>query len=75
MKKRDELLDLNSCLNKATSEELIFVLLGRDIAAPATVLFWARERVRLGKNKVTDPQIAEAVEWAIKVAKAQREIN
>ena len=64
MIKRDELADLNSCLNKAQENELLFVLLGRDCAAPAAVRAWIAERIRLGKNKPDDPQIKEAAAWA-----------
>lgn len=63
MRKRDELSDPRSCLNRATENEWCFVLLGRDRAAPAAVLAWIDERVRLGKNKLNDPQIREAQEW------------
>ncbi len=63
MRKRDELTDPNSCLNKARDDEFLFVLLGRDKAAPAAVRAWIVERIRLGKNKWTDPQIVEAQAW------------
>lgn len=61
MIKRDELKDPESCLNRAQMNEYMFVLLGRDEAAPATIRAWVRERVRLGKNEWTDPQISEAL--------------
>ena len=64
MRKCDELNDPTSCLNRAQPMERLFVLLARDAAAPATVKFWANERVRLGKNFITDPQIMEALECA-----------
>lgn len=60
MRKRDELADPNSCMSKAKDDELTFVLLERDMAAPATIRFWISERIRLGKNKPDDPQIVEA---------------
>lgn len=37
MRKRDELTDPNSCMNKASDDEWTFVLLGRDAAAPGAV--------------------------------------
>lgn len=70
MQKIAELHNADSCLNKANSDELIFVLLGRDIAAPETIRFWAAERVRLGKNHPADRQIQEAVACAAKMEAA-----
>jgi hypothetical protein len=64
MRKKNELLDPKSCFCKADRDEMIFVLLGRDAAAPATIRFWAQERVRLGKNQIDDPQITEAMQAA-----------
>jgi len=48
MKKRDELADPKSCLNRAGENEQLFVLRERDPAFPATVEFWSRERQKLG---------------------------
>ncbi len=63
MRKCDELTTPNSCLNKARNTEWLFVLLGRDAAAPAAVNAWIEERIRLGKNKPDDEQIIEARRW------------
>jgi hypothetical protein len=63
MRKRDELTDPASCMSRARDDEWTFVLLGRDPAAPAAVRAWVEERVRLGKNRREDPQIAEALRW------------
>lgn len=63
MLKRYELTDPKSCLNKASDEENLFVLLGRDPAAPAAIRAWIAERIRLGKNAPGDGQILEAAEW------------
>ncbi len=60
MRKCDELTNPNSCMSRARDEEWLFVLLARDAAAPETIRFWANERIRLGKNTATDPQIVEA---------------
>lgn len=60
MLKRDEMLEVESCWNKAKPNERVFVLLARDVAAPETIRFWAHHRVALGKNKPDDPQIVEA---------------
>ena len=54
----------NSCWNKAKEDELIFVLLGRDIASSAAIMTWCQERIRLGKNKPGDSQITEAINCA-----------
>lgn len=60
MIKREELTDPNSCMSRALDNEMTFVLLARDVAAPATIRFWIAERIRLGKNKAGDPQMEEA---------------
>jgi hypothetical protein len=64
MKKYVEIRNTSSCLNRAGLDELIFVLLSRDAAAPATIRFWCAERMRLGKNKSDDLQIIEALATA-----------
>ena len=64
MIKRKELSDPSSCLSKARDDESLFVLLGRDVAAPAAIRAWIGERLRLGKNKKDDPQIVEAEQMA-----------
>ena len=61
MRKRNEIADPTSCLNRAAGHEWLFVLRGRDAAAPAAIRAWAAERIRLGKNKPGDPQICEAM--------------
>jgi hypothetical protein len=67
MKKTDELHHPQSCLNRAHDDEWLFVLLGRDAAAPDTVRFWATRRLEMGKNTIEDPQITEALAWADRV--------
>lgn len=64
MLKRDELSDPNSCMNRAKDDELTFVLLGRDAAAPIAIRAWCLERIRLGKNEPGDEQIQEAMQCA-----------
>ena len=64
MRKRDELSDPNSCMNRAKELEWTFVLLGRDKAAPVAIRVWVTERVRLGKNSIGDAQIQEALTCA-----------
>lgn len=70
MIKRDELTDPRSCMSRARDDEYTFVLLERDDAAPATIRFWANERIRLGKNVATDPQIVEAFAAAARMEAA-----
>ncbi len=60
MIKREELIDPSSCLNRARDDEMMFVLLGRDAAAPVAIRAWIKERIRLGKNNWSDNQITEA---------------
>ena len=47
-------------MSRARDDEMSFVLLGRDVAAPAAIRAWIIERIRLGKNMPDDPQILEA---------------
>ncbi len=70
MIKSQELTDPASCMSRDRNDEMTFVLLGRDAAAPAAIRAWIRERIRLGKNKPGDEQIKDA--WVcIKVMEQQ----
>lgn len=60
MLKINETVDVSSCWNRARDFEMLFVLLARDAAAPVAIRAWIAERIRIGKNTVTDPQIQEA---------------
>lgn len=71
MRKRDEVRDPKSCLNKARDDEWLFILLSRDTAAPVAVEAWIKERIRLGKNADDDPQILEARQWVAAVRDGQ----
>lgn len=64
MRKNQELTDPRSCMSRARDDEMTFVLLERDEAAPDTIRYWAARRIRLGKNKSDDPQIIEALACA-----------
>lgn len=64
MIKADEISIPESCLSKARDDEMLFVLISRDEAAPDTIMDWCRRRVFLGKNKRDDPQIIEAIACA-----------
>ena len=61
MRKKDELAKKHTCMNHAHPEEMVFVLLSRDAAAPAAIRAWVAERLRLGKNSALDSQITEAL--------------
>ena len=60
MRKRDEVSDPKSCLNRALPAELVFVLLGRDPAAPAAIRAWMMARVAMELNTLADAQLVEA---------------
>lgn len=64
MLKARELSDPSSCMSRASSNEMTFVLLGRDTAAPYAIRAWVEERIRLGKNVYSDGQIVEALACA-----------
>lgn len=64
MLKKEEMTNPESCMSRARPDELVFVLLGRDAAAPAAIRSWAQERVRLEKNLPSDAQILEALDCA-----------
>lgn len=67
MRKQDELTNPNSCMSRARDNEMTFVLLGRDKAAPAAIRAWIDERIRLGKNQLDDEQIIEAEKCAMQM--------
>lgn len=71
MRKREELTNPNSCMSRAGDDEMTFVLLGRDRAAPEAVRAWINERIAIGKNKRDDPQIVEAEKWIATVVAEQ----
>jgi hypothetical protein len=64
MLKMTEMSHPKSCLNKARMDERIFVLLGRDVAAPGAIREWCRLRCLHRKNTPKDAQITEALECA-----------
>jgi hypothetical protein len=72
MLKTYEATNHDSCWNRARNDELVFVLLGRDVAAPAAIRAWIRERIRTGKNQPDDAQIAEAFACANAMKGAQK---
>jgi len=64
MRKKDETARPDTCLAQAHPNEMVFVLIGRDPAAPAAIRAWVEERLRLTKNSSKDPQIIEALSIA-----------
>lgn len=74
MKKTDELKNPNSCLNRAADDEPLFVLRGKDVAAPAAIAEWIKSRISMGKNEFGDSQITEAVELAEKMEQYQAKL-
>lgn len=60
MRKDQELNDPGSCLNRAHPNEMMFVLLARDAAAPDTIRFWIHRRTELKLNAAADPKLHEA---------------
>lgn len=64
MRKDKELKDPGSCLNSALTDEMVFVLLGRDPAAPEAIRAWAQRRILLQKNTLDDHEIQSALATA-----------
>jgi hypothetical protein len=64
MTKQQEIQIPDSHLNKAAPNEPLFILMGRDPAAPIAIRAWIFHRVQLGKNHRNDPQRVEALELA-----------
>jgi hypothetical protein len=71
MLRSQELSDPRSCFNRARPDEPLFVLLGRDKAAPAAIRAWALERIRIGKNEPEDPQIIDALDVADRMERGE----
>lgn len=72
MRKLDELILPDSCFNKAADDDLLFVLIQKDPAAPATIRFWIEERIRLGLNAQGDAKLASAESLAHRIELAQK---
>lgn len=70
MRKRFELNQ--GCMAKAFDQEPTFVLLARDVVAPAAIREWCRLRYLHGKNGAQDAQITEALAIADVMADEQK---
>ena len=75
MIKRDEIEYESSCFNKARDDERVFVLLARDPAAPVAIRAWVAERLRIGKNSITDAQVIEALDCASRMEREREEVR
>jgi hypothetical protein len=64
MRKKDELSKKHTCMQSAHPNEMTFVLIGRDAAAPHAIREWVNKRIELGKNQPGDEQIIEALACA-----------
>lgn len=53
-----------SCLNRAKDDEMVFVLLGRDPAAPVAIRAWISARIKYNKNRPGDLQLTDAEKCA-----------
>jgi hypothetical protein len=73
MRKCDEMMLPDSCLNKAAENELLFVLRDKDPCMAGTIRYWARMRMELGLNTSGDSKIKEAVTLAAEVERVQEE--
>lgn len=58
--KREVRNNPRSCWNKAHDHEPMFILLGRDVAAPNAIRFWATARIQANENQEGDAQIEGA---------------
>jgi hypothetical protein len=58
--KLKEIHDPNSCLNRASNDEIIFVLRAKDPVAPTIIRFWCHMRILKNRNVYNDAQIREA---------------
>lgn len=67
MLKMNELTDPTSCMSRAKDDEYVFVLLARDVTMPATLRYWAAQRIACGKNRPDDPQIVSALAEAMAI--------
>lgn len=75
MLKSRELIEPNSCLNRAKMDETIFVLLARDPAAPVAILAWLNERIRLGCETPDSPKIKDAYEQIQQMMKEREALS
>lgn len=73
MIKTDELTQ--GCMSRAFDDEMIFVLLARDVTSPATIRNWCKQRISCGRNRENDHQIIEARICANEMERQYEEIR
>jgi hypothetical protein len=61
MRKKDELSKPKTCMGNAHPKEMVFVLLSRDVAAPATIRAWCDERTRIYNGWSVEDALTRAV--------------
>lgn len=72
--KTENILDPNSCWNRAESEEPVFILRANDDVAPANVILWAQQYLssKGGLRNMNHTQVAK-YENALQIARQMRE--
>jgi len=65
MKKIEEKNQEDSTFNKATDEEVLFILRGRDNSAPRTIMNW----IGINIYNASDEKLREAFECALEMRK------
>lgn len=75
MLKIDEQEIQNSCWNKASIGERLFILLARDPASPVAIRAWIEERIRIGKNRKGDALIKEAEDCARRMEQERDDVR
>lgn len=75
IKERETAPGAVTCLNKALPEEMLFVLLARDVCAPAAIRAWVEARIVAGLNARDDVQIFEALQCAVYMEKQRPNIR
>lgn len=74
MIKKDEISNPSSCLNRATDDEPLFVLRGKDVTAPDVIRDWCFRRIDAGKNQKGDEQIKQAYALADQMTEYQERL-
>lgn len=73
MKKRNEIDNIESCLNKADEDEPLFVLRANDELAPDIVREWARMYDRQKRDEGMSPTQHRKHEEALQIADAMED--
>lgn len=65
MRKIEEKHKLDSTLNKAKDDEMLFILRGQDVTAPRTIMFWIAANI----HNASDAKLRDAFECALEMKK------